>query len=83
MEYRRGKRISVIVASHIVNPWHRIGSILALDDRLLVFSVPVFKLSVELEGDDLHVAGIMVPGEVAVYTDHIHKRSLEEEKNNV
>lgn len=51
---------------------HGVGAVFALDDGFLVQRVPVVKLGVELDGDDVQVARIMVPGEVAVYTDHIH-----------
>lgn len=71
------------VAPHIMKPWHDISSILALDDGLLVLSVPVLKLSVELDRDDLQMAGVVVPGEVAVHTDDVHKGSLEAEQINV
>lgn len=61
---------------HAVEPRQSICSVFALDDGLLILSVPVLKLGVELDGNDLQVAWIMVPGEVAVYTDYIHIRSL-------
>lgn len=77
----KARGTGVGVSPHIMNPRHRIRSILALDDGLLVFSVPVLKLSVELQRDDLHVAWIVVPGEVAVDADHIHKWSLETQQH--
>lgn len=60
-----------------MKPGHRIRSVFALDDGFLVLSVPVLKLSVELDGDDLRVARVMVPGEVTVYADDVHVGSLE------
>lgn len=66
----------VTVCPHAVKPRHCICAILALDDGFLVLSIPVLKLSVELYGDDLQVAGVVVPGEVTVYTDYIHIGSL-------
>lgn len=65
------------VSAHTVNPRHCVGSIFTLDDGFLVLSVPVVKLRVELDGDDLQVTRIVVPGEVAVDTDHVHIWSLE------
>lgn len=64
------------VYPHGVKPGHCVCSILALNDGFLVLSVPALKLRVELDGDDLHVSGVMIPGEVTVHTDHVHKRSL-------
>lgn len=61
---------------HTVQPRDCVSSVFALDDGLLVRSVPVLKLGVELEGDELQLARVVVPGEVAVDTDHVHKRSL-------
>lgn len=46
--------------------------ILALNDGLLVHFIPVLKLGVQLDGDDLRVARVMIPGEIAVHTHHIH-----------
>ena len=71
-----GTWMCMCVSPHTVKPWHCIRSIFTLDDGFLVLSVPVLKLSVELDGDDLQVAWIMVPGEVTVDTDNIHIRSL-------
>lgn len=59
-----------------VKSGHGVGAVLALDDGFLVRVVPVLKLRVELDGDDLQVARVVVPGEVTVYTDDIHVRSL-------
>ncbi|TNN64995.1 hypothetical protein EYF80_024734 [Liparis tanakae] len=36
----------------------------------------ILKLSVELSGDELHVAWIMVPGEVTVHADDVHFYSM-------
>lgn len=66
-----------LVSAHTVNSWHCISSIFTLDDGFLVLPVPFVKLRVELDGDDLQVTRIVVPGEVTVDTDHIHIRSLE------
>lgn len=41
---------------HTVKPWHCVSSIFTLDDRFLVLSIPVLKLIVELEGDELQMA---------------------------
>lgn len=74
------------VNAHAVKPWHGVCSVFALDDGFLILSIPVLKLSVELDGDDLDVAWVMVPGEVTVYTDYIHVGSLEtkdERCNNI
>lgn len=68
--------VCVCVSPHAVKAWNGVGSILALDDGFLVLPVPVLELSVELEGDDLCVTRVMVPGEVAVHTDHVHIGSL-------
>lgn len=61
---------------YCVKSGHGVGAVLALDNGLLVRVVPVLKLRVELDGDDLQVARVVVPGQVAVHTDHIHIRSL-------
>lgn len=55
---------------------HCVSAVFTLDDGFPVQRVPVIKLSVELDGDDVQVAEIMVPGEIAVYTDYIHVGSL-------
>lgn len=55
-----------------VKSCHGVRPVLALDDGLLVLSVPVLKLGVELDGDDLGVTGVVVPGEVTVDADHVH-----------
>lgn len=67
---------------HTVKPRHHIGSVFTLDDGFLVLVVPVLELSVKLDGDDLQVAWIVVPGEVTVHTDHIHKWSLRIQEEN-
>lgn len=63
---------------------HCIRSVFTLDDGLLVLSMPVLILGVELDGDDLQVAWIVVPGEVIVYANDVHIRSLDrkERKKN-
>lgn len=61
---------------HTVKPRHHVSSIFTLDDGLLILSIPVLKLVCELDGDDLHVAWVMVPGEVTVHTDYIYIGSL-------
>lgn len=82
--YKKSSNLkSKSVKAHIVKPRHYICSIFALDDGLLVLSIPVLKLSLELDGDDLQVAWIMVPGEVTVHTNHIHKGSLDKIKSNL
>lgn len=40
---------------------HGVGTVLALDDGFLVRAVPVLKLRVELDADDLQVARVVVP----------------------
>lgn len=45
-----------------VESCHRVSAVLALDDWFLVLAIPVLKLSVELDGDDLQVARVVVPG---------------------
>lgn len=77
--------VCMCVYPHTVDPWHCICSIFTLDDGFLVLSIPVLKLAVELDGDDLQVTWIMVPGEVTVHTDYIHIGSLrtEEKRPNV
>lgn len=55
---------------------HCIGAVFTLDDGFPVERVPVIELGVELDGDDVQVAGVMVPREIAVYTDDIHVGSL-------
>lgn len=45
-----------------VESCHRVSAVLALDDGFLVRAVPVLELSVELDGDDLQVARVVVPG---------------------
>lgn len=62
--------------THSVKSSHGVGTVLALDDGFLVRAVPVVKLRVELNGDDLQVTRVVVPGEVTVHTDDIHVRSL-------
>lgn len=62
--------------THNVKSSHGVGTVLALDDGLLVRAVPVVKLRVELDGDDLQVTRVVVPGEVTVHTDDVHVRSL-------
>lgn len=62
---------------------HCVGAIFTLDDGFPVQRVPVIKLSVELDGDDVQVARIMVPGEIAVYTDYIHVGSLGKQNRGV
>lgn len=62
--------------TYCVKSSHGVGTVLALDDGFLVRAVPVLKLRVELDGDDLQVARVVVPGEVTVHTDNIHVRSL-------
>ena len=60
-----------------MKPGDHVGSIFALNDGFLVLPIPVLKLGVKLDGNDLQVAWVMVPGEVAVHTDHIYIGSLE------
>ena len=55
---------------------NHVSSVFTLDYGFLVLPVPVLKLGVELEGDDLQVTWVVVPGEVTVHTDHIHIGSL-------
>lgn len=63
-------------STHSVKSSHGVGTVLALDDGFLVGAVPVVKLRVELDGDDLQVTRVVVPGEVTVHADDIHVRSL-------
>lgn len=58
--------------SYVVQSRYGVSSVLALDDGLLVLAVPVLKLGVELEGDDLQVPGVVVPGEIAVHTHNVY-----------
>lgn len=62
---------------HAVQAGDNIRSIFALDDGLAVLPVPILKLRVELQGDDLQATWVVVPGEVAVDADHIHVGGLE------
>lgn len=62
--------------TYCVKSSHGVGTVLALDDGFLVHAVPVLKLCVQLDGDDLQVARVVVPGEVTVHTDNVHVRSL-------
>lgn len=66
------QRDTHVTRPHAVESRHGVGAVFALDDGLPVQRVPVVELSVELDGDDVQVARIMVPGEVAVHTDNIH-----------
>lgn len=61
---------------HTVKARDHISSIFTLDDGFPVLSIPVLKLGVELDGDDLQVPRVMVPGEVTVHTDYIYIGSL-------
>lgn len=63
-------------SAYSVESCHRVSAVLALDDGFLVPAVPVLELGVELDGDDLQVARVVVPGQVTVHTDDIHVRSL-------
>lgn len=72
----RSRVMCVRASPHAVESRHCVGAVFTLDDGFPVQRVPVIKLSVELDGDDVQVAGIMVPGEIAVHTDHIHVGSL-------
>lgn len=62
--------------AHAVEPRHGVGAVLALDDGLPVQRVPVVELGVELDADDVQVARVVVPGEVAVHADHVHVGGL-------
>lgn len=63
--------------THTVQPRHRVCSIFTLDNGFLVGFMPVLKLGCELEWDHFQVAWVMVPGEIAVHTNHIHVGSLQ------
>lgn len=69
--------------SYIVQSRYGVCPILALNDGLLVQSVPVLKLGVQLDGDDLKVARIMIPGEIAVHTHHIYIGCLHARREKV
>ena len=56
--------------------WNRVGTVFTLDDGFLVLPVPVLKLGLELDGDELKVTRVVVPREVAVHTDDVHVWSL-------
>lgn len=64
------------IITHIVQACYSVCPVLALYDGFLVFSVPVVKLTVQLDGDDFQMPRVMVPGEVAVHTDHVYVGSL-------
>lgn len=62
--------------THTVEARQGFSAVLALDDGLLVRSIPVLELGIQLQPNHFQVPWVMVPGEVAVHTDNVHVRCL-------
>lgn len=66
---------------YLVKSGNCVCSIFALDNWLLVSLIPVLKLALQLWLDHFKMPRVMIPGEVAIHTDHVHVRGLGQERS--